>query len=265
MPEGSSAPDIKVSKNPAIQSQVDQRAQELRSSPRFANRPPELINEKARSEVAHSLWRDKLRSILGKKAEDAEQRAQTAEANSMIDPLTKLHNRRWFDEELPRRMAEARRQGKSIWAVMADIDHFKGVNDTHGHAIGDKVLQEMAAVSARLEEPLVRLGGEEFGQALQDGHSPKQLQIIFSRFSNEFGENTEKMLGNKATVSYGVARMEDGDTPESLMEKADKALYNSKSSGRDKVSVFGGNIENPQYQELPILPPNQLATAQVGS
>lgn len=275
MPDGSPAPEIKVSKNPQTQAKVEAVRDTLQQ--KYPTATPEHINSQARSKVANEMMMGIVRRILGKKVQVAEeqrdqaqvesitnrQRAEIAEANSMIDPLTGLHNRRWFDEELPRRMAEARRQGKTIWAVMTDIDHFKDVNDRHGHPIGDKILKEMAEASVRLEEPLVRLGGEEFGQALQDGHTPEQLQIIFSRFSNGFGDRSESIIGERKTISYGVARMEPEDTPESLMEKADRALYHSKMTGRDKVSIFGGNLENPDYQTLPILSPNQLINAQV--
>lgn len=274
MPDGSSAPEIKVSKNPQTQAKVEAVRDSLQQ--KYPTATQEHLTSQARSKIANEMMMGIVRRILGKKVQVAEeqrdqaqieseanrQRAETAEANSMIDPLTGLHNRRWFNEELPRRMAEARRQGKSIWAVIADIDHFKGVNDRYGHPTGDKILKEMGEASTRLEEPLVRLGGEEFGQALQDGHTPEQLQIIFSRFSNRFGERSEEILGEKQTISYGVARMEPGDTPETLMEKADKALYRSKSTGRDRVSIFGGSLENPDYQTLPILEPNQLITAQ---
>lgn len=185
---------------------------------------------------------------------------------SLTDELTGLPNRRWFFDELTRRVAEAKRTGKSVWMVIADIDHFKSVNDTYGHQKGDAVLKSWGEVSARSEEPFARYGGEEFAQVMQDGHTVEEVQKILSRFSSDFGTSSESILnGDRRTVSYGIARLDPSDTPDTLMRKADQALYHSKYSGRDRLSIYSETPEGPAFQTLPILTPNQLLQAQTAN
>lgn len=194
------------------------------------------------------------------------QQQEVLKKQSLTDELTGLPNRRWFYDELVRRMSEAKRSGKSVWMVIADIDHFKYVNDTYGHQKGDAVLRSWGDVSARSEEPFARYGGEEFAQIMQDGHTLEEVQRILSRFSSDFGDMSESILtGDRRTVSYGIARMDPSDTPDALMRKADQALYHSKNTGRDKLSVYTKTPDGLVFQTLPILTSNQLLQAQTSN
>lgn len=202
---------------------------------------PSLDNIKKRSEI----YKARLASsrIREKKSEEA----------SHIDKLTGLPNRRWLFEELPRKFSEARRTGKSVWAIMADVDFFKKVNDEFGHDVGDKILQLFGRLSTRTEEPFTRYGGEEFVQVLSDTDLIG-IQTEISRLSTEFKVNSKAILGREATLSFGIARIDAEDTPDTLIKKADMALYHSKNNGRDKATGLGGTIGNPQYLDVQILP-----------
>ncbi|WP_417467641.1 diguanylate cyclase [Maricaulis sp.] len=163
------------------------------------------------------------------------------------DPLTGAANRRALMQSLEADTAQAHSQGTQVAVVMLDLDHFKRVNDTHGHAIGDLVLVEtVKAVQACLpgRERLGRLGGEEFVVVLPDAtpefaaimaervrHAVEAMQIV-----NSLGEAVP------VTASLGVsisAADSHHDTPDSLLLTADEALYEAKESGRNRV-VFAG-------------------------
>ncbi len=146
--------------------------------------------------------------------------------------------------------------------MLADRDHFKLVNDRHGHSKGDDVLSALGNVGSRIEEPFARHGGEEFIKAMRNGHTAETIQRTLSRNSILFGNQTEGIIGNRETISYGIARMDPNDTPETLIRKADMALYHSKKSGRDQISVFEGTIDNPQFTQLRILTLNELDQGQ---
>lgn len=184
-------------------------------------------------------------------------RQQEADSASRTDKLTGLPNRRWLFEELSRKFSEGKRTGKGLWVVMADVDFFKRVNDELGHDVGDQVLQLFGNLKTRTEEPFARYGGEEFVQVLSDGDL-MGIQKVVSRLSSEFKVSSEKILGRGATLSFGIARMEVGDTPDILMKKADMALYHSKNSGRDRATGLGGSIANPEYIDVVLLPPQML-------
>lgn len=159
-----------------------------------------------------------------------------------LDVLTGLLNRRGFDERLQRLL---RRQAPQppLLAVL-DVDHFKAINDTHGHGVGDEVL---SAVGARLREALrpqdlaVRLGGEEFA-VIWVAPEPGAAQRLGERVREAVsGQPFHTRVGAlRVTASVGVAQaLGPDDAPEALFSRADAALYEAKRSGRDKVVVAG--------------------------
>ena len=159
------------------------------------------------------------------------QRAQ--EHLARTDPLTGLANRRGFQEAAEREVSRASRNGAPLSTVVFDIDHFKRVNDAHGHATGDLVLQHVARcleVTARCTDVVARWGGEELIALLPDTDL---------RGAHRFAERVREAVAAgegglpPVTVSAGVAQREPGETMGDSIARADARLYEAKASGRD--------------------------------
>jgi two-component system, cell cycle response regulator len=172
------------------------------------------------------------------------------EANSQIeklsvtDPLLNIFNRRYLHERLPQEAARSRRYGQPLSLVMADLDHFKKINDTYGHQTGDQVLQHavnLARSALRVSDWIARYGGEEFVIVLPE--TPllgayavaERMRRLCSETPVELPE-TQLLV----TASFGVATI-DGVAPsnedaEAMLREADKALYESKRAGRNRVT-----------------------------
>lgn len=160
---------------------------------------------------------------------------------SMRDELTGLFNRRYFAEALDREVSGAERYGHGLALCIIDLDHFKLVNDTHGHLCGDRVLKDFGRLldeSIRKYDVGCRYGGEEFAIILPDTSLERAVSLCerFRKRVKEF-EFTFDDQTLHITASVGVAaRYPDGDTSgEKLLELADKALYQAKRQGRDRV------------------------------
>ena len=181
--------------------------------------------------------------VLWVLARDVEQlaaahaRAQVLEELATTDPLTGAANRRRLDDELQRMVARAHRYGQPLSVVLADLDHFKTVNDTHGHEVGDAVL--VATVSrlgeaVREADLLGRWGGEEFLllAPMTDHEAACQLA---ERCRELVASVRVGGPGPTVTASLGVASLTPDDDARTLMRRADLALYTAKSEGRDRV------------------------------
>jgi two-component system, cell cycle response regulator len=158
-----------------------------------------------------------------------------------LDPLTGLPNRRMLMERLQLEWARIEEHGGQLSFIMADIDHFKWVNDSHGHAAGDRVLQEIARVLAeqcRKTDLPCRCGGEEFA-IIVPNEKASDAAVLADRCRRKISEAGISVKDEKivTTASFGVADATDADTPESLMKLADKALYQAKSEGRNRVET----------------------------
>ena len=158
------------------------------------------------------------------------------------DPLTGLANRRFLDEVLPRELARATREGYPVCFVMLDLDHFKRVNDTHGHAFGDVVLVTVAGIltrSARETDFVCRLGGEEFLMVMpQLPLETAHQKIDAVRQTIESTAMVHDGVAVHVTVSAGIAAFPGHATDiENLIKCADVALYQSKHDGRNRVTV----------------------------
>ncbi len=162
---------------------------------------------------------------------------------ALIDELTGLENRRAGMESLSQAWSVSERSGEPVSMMMIDIDRFKQVNDSHGHAVGDKVLIEVAATmrqSARKGDSVCRMGGEEFLVLCRNAslestrHAAERLRKAVSRL--RVGVE-QAQLG--VTISIGVASREPGMAdPGSLVNAADKALYGAKKKGRNRTCMF---------------------------
>lgn len=164
---------------------------------------------------------------------------------TMLDPLTGLYNRRYVEQKGPAALDRASSRGEAVAAVMLDIDRFKEINDTHGHAGGDRVLSIVArriARAVRANDIVARVGGEEFLVLLPDASADVAV-VAAERICNAVRARPIRSNagdhGIEVTVSAGVASLREGQRAEfhSLLSLADAALYQSKTEGRDRVSL----------------------------
>lgn len=176
----------------------------------------------------------------------AEERAQTL---ADTDPLTGLLNRRSIAEEGTKLITAAARRGKSVAFFMLDLDHFKNVNDVHGHAIGDMVLKE---AGKRLDQIMPtstlmsRLGGDEFVCALQfDPANPDLVNRLAEKLVAVLSQPiVSDRIHITISTSLGLARIEPGaDTVEAMMRRADIAMYDAKKRGRNRFCWFDASME----------------------
>jgi len=182
-----------------------------------------------------------LRTVIGHAAMAIQNATmyQFIDTLSRIDPLTGLHNRREFDRLLQQALADATRSGQPLSLIMADIDHFKQVNDRFGHQEGDRGLQQMARliqqVPRRATDASFRIGGEEF--AILMGDTDKAGAVDVSETLRGVTEGAKFLPNGEAmTVSLGIATFPaDGRDAPALIAAADRALYQAKSAGRNRV------------------------------
>jgi diguanylate cyclase (GGDEF)-like protein len=170
----------------------------------------------------------------------AEQRAREATLLASTDELTGIANRRAFMGQLDREIAGAAEFGWPLAVAMFDVDHFKAVNDRYGHAVGDRVLQLIAARAAavvRGGDLVGRLGGEEFG-ILMPGASLQEAAVVAERLRRAMetaGELDESLPA--VTISVGIATREKQRDAAELLAAADVALYAAKDEGRNRVRI----------------------------
>ena len=162
--------------------------------------------------------------------------------DALLDPLTKLANRKSFDEGLAREMSEARKTGVPLSLVLLDIDHFKSFNDTWGHQTGDQVLRLVAMTlksNIKGKDVAARYGGEEFAAILPETDLEGAIILADNirkaiQSKELLKRSTNEKLG-RLTASFGVAAYREDDTASSLIERADRCLYAAKHAGRNRV------------------------------
>ncbi len=168
---------------------------------------------------------------------------EKAKLESSKDFLTSLYNRRAFDESITTMIADAKLEKKPLCLLMLDVDHFKKYNDTYGHQLGDDVLRVVSKVitdALRGADIAARYGGEEFAAVLPN--TPLEGAIVVA-------EKLRKTIASKAlrkkstgefcgniTISIGISTLSNDDTPDTLIQRADAALYDSKNNGRNRVT-----------------------------
>lgn len=191
---------------------------------------------RVRSQLRRKLDADRLRKAIDHDAHEA-----------WHDPLTGLFNRRYAEAHIRNAWKEARRDDRPLAVLMVDIDHFKGINDAHGHSGGDHVLRHVAEVlrdNLRGESVVARWGGEEFITILP-GASAEDAQVVARRLCRaiasepflsqqvEFGISVTASIG--AAIAAGPTLVEQ--TPAGLVDSADRALYRAKAAGRNTYEL----------------------------
>lgn len=181
---------------------------------------------------------------MASRLESLRDELDSVRAKAAIDPVTKIYNRASFDEQIEREVDLATLFGKRGCLMMIDIDHFKWVNDTHGHPCGDEVLRSVAETLNRCyqrrDDFVARYGGEEFVIVLRDITLPVARDVAergmdaVRRMEVEFPGVEEPI---RVTASIGIARLRSGETASSWIERADRALYQAKDGGRDRIEV----------------------------
>lgn len=163
-------------------------------------------------------------------------------SQAFVDHLTQLANRRRLETDLVRAIEQVRTDGHSLCFALADIDRFKAVNDSWGHAVGDMVLMKFADVMKRNikgKDTAARFGGEEFALILPET-ALDNARNVAEQIRRAFGqrwfvvEETGEEVGH-VTVSFGLTRLRPEDTMQSLIERTDGFLYKAKDGGRDQV------------------------------
>ncbi|WP_254275722.1 sensor domain-containing diguanylate cyclase [Halomonas sp. 3H] len=155
------------------------------------------------------------------------------------DELTGLLNRRAGLSLLDEEILRSRRYGTPLCVSTCDLDHFKRVNDAHGHAVGDTVLREAADLmkeALRQHDHVIRLGGEEF-LVLLPGVDGKEAQRALGRLRQRLETTPLADVGLRLTLSAGVAELQGDEAADALMERADRALYAAKHEGRNRVKL----------------------------
>jgi two-component system cell cycle response regulator len=171
-----------------------------------------------------------------------ELRTRNAELDrvSRIDMLTNIYNRRHLDEHLRSVISAARRHDRTIGVLIVDIDHFKNVNDEHGHLAGDAVLREVAvrlAQAMRTEDALGRWGGEEFLAVLTDT-PPEGVRVMAERLRQVIAAAPFTLDdGSQIRVTVSVGHASGTEDAEVLVHRADDALYVAKAEGRNRVAA----------------------------
>jgi two-component system cell cycle response regulator len=208
----------------------------------YLPKPFEDVELNAR--VSAALRTKLLKDELKRKNDELQKMLVEVETLSMTDSLTGLFNRRRFEGVLDAEFKKSYRYNLPLTCMMVDIDHFKSVNDTYGHAVGDGVITSIARIikrSIRESDAACRWGGEEFvilaPMTNKDEASLPAKRILHAVETTVFAG----MGSEKRTVSIGVAAVpaEGIDTPDKLIQAADAALYEAKKKGRNRVEVKG--------------------------
>ena len=175
------------------------------------------------------------------------QRYEELQKMVVRDPLTNVYNRGFFDEAIEKYVAFAKRAGRPLSMMMVDVDHFKRVNDTYGHAEGDRVLRMIAAAissSLRVSDYVCRYGGEEFGILLPQTDLEQAALLaerIVAEVPNALAEGWRGAGTMSITVTIGVAEFpQDAADAAELVRIADRRLYEGKAAGRNRVAVAAG-------------------------
>ncbi|RON57316.1 sensor domain-containing diguanylate cyclase [Pseudomonas frederiksbergensis] len=179
------------------------------------------------------LWHGYISDISDLKRVEEELRAL-----SVTDSLTGIHNRRYFQERLTMEMARVERGGGELSVIMLDIDHFKRINDQHGHAVGDRVLQavcERIGHRLRRTDVFCRLGGEEFMVLCPDING-EHAHVLALQLWQALRSSPIDGVGT-VTASFGIASWQVGEGADALLLRADSGVYAAKQAGRDRVEA----------------------------
>ena len=266
-PPGAGEPDPAQESDDPIQGEVGRILALLRSHAE-ANANFSNVLDKANEDLHESLKAEQVRTIISYlMVENEKMRGRTAnlqvnletsqrqierlkttlaaaEEQGMTDPLTGLRNRRSFDVVLAAQVAAARNAAQPLSLVIADIDHFKSINDRYGHPAGDSVLKWFAKTlssNVKGRDTVARYGGEEFAIIMPQTTAENAANIagqIRGQLGAQFWQKPgapNTML--RVTASFGVAQLQPGEGTSGLIARADAKLYEAKAGGRNRVSA----------------------------
>ncbi len=205
------------------------------------NKEKQSLENRYRKNLQESA--DKLSLKVNEQTLELKQAKEKAENEARLDVLTGINNRRAFLEIANQFIARVNRsKASNLYMAIIDIDHFKHINDTHGHSAGDKVLTAVAQAlknTIRDIDSVSRIGGEEFAIAMESDTQKGVLELcerLRTNIENLISEFDQQKI--KVTISVGLSEYQQGDTLDQFMQKSDKALYLAKLQGRNQVIVF---------------------------
>ncbi len=207
----------------------------------------------AKSLSGNSVSLVRLVELLAQQVIDHKQSNATLESQPPLDPLTQLPNRSYFNQCVEQAINRALRHKKPFALVFIDIDHFKAINDTHGHKVGDQLLQELAQrilQTIRKSDVLCRLAGDEFCVLVEELEQSDAILKVINAIRRKIGLPFDvDDLSLIVTCSIGVSVYpDDGQCFQDLLHFADLAMYEAKRSGRNSVSLFTPEIANKVRQ-----------------
>lgn len=200
-----------------------------------------LINENALASEETKMLRSNLDQARSRIA-NMKDRLDVAKLEAYTDPLTGVGNRRSFDSFIEAEVRRSHAEHTPLCLIMADIDHFKRVNDTFGHQAGDDVLEQVASVlksNVRPTDFVARYGGEEFSVVLPRTTTGNALSIA-ERIRTALAAKSMHFNGQpvgRITASFGLASVQPNETPSDLVARADKKVYEAKIKGRNRVEL----------------------------
>lgn len=171
---------------------------------------------------------------------------------SLTDPLTGVANRRRMDEQLDIEVSRVQRYGGTLSLVIADLDHFKRVNDEFGHETGDAVLKAFSRVMeahVRDTDLIARMGGEEFVIVMPQSNGVA-AETVAERIRLGMAQAQVLPSSKTVTVSFGIAEMQEGESAGQILRRADQALYKAKTGGRNRTVVCAGTPQPPAAGKL---------------
>ncbi|MCA9208108.1 MAG: diguanylate cyclase [Planctomycetales bacterium] len=181
-----------------------------------------------------------------------EERVQSLHERATQDPLTKVANRAEFDRTIEQYVASHMEQNRRCSLIICDIDYFKRINDQYGHQAGDEALVSFAALLRRFcraGDLVARYGGEEFVMLCANCDNATATARA-DEIRVDLSETPQSMLNGKCiTASFGVTEMQPGDTPETMLRRADRGLLQAKETGRNRVVQLGPGMENDEKSE----------------
>lgn len=213
-------------------------------SPQAMAAEVEMVIEDTRAtENTQRLFNAQLTQITSEMESLRKELAQIRE-ESYIDSLTGISNRKAFDVALEEAVYKTRLEKSTFSVLIADVDHFKQVNDSYGHLVGDKVLRFVASTfkwCVKGKDIVARFGGEEFAVILLNtdmtGAYSVAEQIRRAVCAGKIKDMSSQKMLDQVTISIGIAQFDSNDLPNDILQRADQALYQAKEKGRNRVEI----------------------------